>query len=213
MSRDIAVFPSSTYHQITSTSFSLAPSQCFSQQTPSHCGLLLPSNMALLISTTYLHVTSITSLSWVSLRIAFHSKRLRAAPFLCHKIWQCFSLQLTFTSLPSQFFIEFTFALHITENAFWLRLTYVKRYGSVSLYSLPSHYSSQQAPSRCALILSREMAVCLATTHFHITSITSLSWVYLRIAFHSKRLHAAPCLCQEIWQLFSLKLTFTSPPS
>ena len=201
--------------------------------------------MAVFHSTTNLHMTSITSLSWVYFRIAVHSKRLHAAPYLCQEIWQCFSLQLTFTSLPSQVCLGFTFALLFTANAFtlclflrqeiWqcisllltftstpsqvcleltfallftanaftLRLIFVKRYGSVSLYNspshhhhkfvlgLPSHCSSQQTPSRCALFSSRDMAVILSTTYLHIT-FTSLSWVYLRIAFHSKHLHAAP---------------------
>ena len=218
--------------------------------------------------TTNLHITSFTSLSWVCLHIAFHSKRLHAVPYLRQEVWQCLSLQLTFTSPPSQVCLEFTFALLFTANAFTLRHIFVKRYGNVSLYnlpsqhlhhkfdlSLPSHCFSQQAPShcaffnvnrygsfslsnlsshrlhdkfflalpshcflqqtpsRCALLLSREVAVFISTTYLHITSITSLSWVCLRIAFHSKRLHAAPYFCQEIWQCFSPQLTFTSPPS
>merc|ERR1711989_54870 len=85
-----------------------------------------------------------------------------------------------YPSHPSQVCLEFTFALLFTANAFTLRLFYVKRYGSVSLYnlpphhhhhkfvlSLPSHCISQQTPSRCALFMSRDMAVFLFTTCLH----------------------------------------------
>ena len=130
------------------------------------------------LSTTYLHVASITSLSWVYLRVAFHSKRLHAASYFRQEIWQCFSLQRTFTSPPSH-----NCPSLLTENAWALRLISAKRFGSVSLYTLPSHHLhhkfvlslpphciSQQTPSRCALI------------------------------------------CHEIRRCFSLQLTFTSPP-
>ena len=137
--------------------------------------------MAVFLSTTYLHVTY-TSASWVYPRIAFHSKRLHAAPYFYQEIWQCFSLQLTFTSPPSQVCLEFTFALLFTANSFKLR-----------------HY------------WLRDMAVFLFTTYFHVNSTTSLCWAYLRIAFPSIRHHAAPNLCKKIWQCFSLQLTFTSP--
>ena len=154
--------------------------------------------MAAFLSTTYHHITSIISLSWVYLCIAFHSKRLHAAPYFCQEKWQCFSLQLIFTSSPSQVCHELTFTMLFTSKAFKLRLISVKRYGSVSLYnipphhllhkfvlSLPSHCFSQQAPSRCALFLSWDMAVFLSTTYLHINCIINLCWVYHRIAFHS----------------------------
>ena len=83
-------------------------------------------------------------------------------------------------SLPSHCFF--------TANAFTLRLIDIKRYGSVSLYnlpshdihhkfvlSLPSHCFAPKAPSRCALFLSRDMAVFHTTTYRHATSIASLS--------------------------------------
>ena len=142
--------------------------------------------MAVFFSTTDLHITSITSLSRAYLRIAFHSTCLHAAPNLCEEIWQCVCLQLTFTSPPSQVCLEFAFDLLFTANAFKLRLIFVKRYGSVSVYNLPSHHLhhkcvlgllshclSQQTPSRCALFLTRDMAVFLSTNYLHITSITS----------------------------------------
>ena len=191
----------------------------------------MPRDKAVFLSTTYLHVTSITSLFWVYLGIAFHSKRLHAAYYLCHEkwqcyflqltfksppsqvclgftfallstanaftlrlifcqeIWQCISLQLTFTSPPSQVWHEFTLALPFTASALALRLIFVKRYGSVSLYNLPSHHLhmfvlslnshclTQHTPSRWALFLPRDMAVYLSTTYRHIPPITSLSWV------------------------------------
>ena len=100
----------------------------------------LPRDMVVFSSTTYLHITPITSLSLVYLRIAFHSKRLNVAPNFCQEKWQCVSLQLAFTSPPSQVCLEFTIALLFTASAFTLRLIFVKRYGSVSLYNLPSHH-------------------------------------------------------------------------
>jgi hypothetical protein len=137
--------------------------------------------MAVCLFTIYLHVTSITSVSWIYLRIAFHSKRLHAAlnfvkrkgtvsvysfyslrlhhkfvlglpshcfsqqapsrcAFFCQEIWQRFSLQLTFTSPSSHVCPKFTFALLFTENALMLRLIFVRRYGSVSLFNKPSHH-------------------------------------------------------------------------
>ena len=164
------------------------PLHCYSQQAPSRCPLFLSREMAVFLSVTYHHITSFTNLSCVYLRFAPHSKRLHAAPYFCQGIWQCFSLQLTFTSPPSQVCLEFAFALLFTANALTLRLFHVKRFGNVSLYnipshnlhhkfvlSLPSHCFSQLTPSRCALLLSRDMAVFLSTTYLHITSITRLS--------------------------------------
>ena len=142
--------------------------------------------MAVFLTTTYLHITSITNMSWVYLRIAFQSKRLHAAPYFCQDIWQCFSLQLTFTSPPSHVCLELTFALLYTAYAFTLHLISVKRYGSVSLYNLlshhllhtfvlsfTSHFTSQLAPSRSALTSSRDMAAFCFSTNLRITT-TSL---------------------------------------
>ena len=103
--------------------------------------------------------------------MAYHSKRLHAVPFICQEIRQCVSLQLTITSPPSQVCLGLTFALLFTASPFTLRLIFVKRYGSASLCNrpshhlhhknvlgLPSHCFSQQAPSRFAFYLSRDMA-------------------------------------------------------
>ena len=171
--------------------------------------------MAECLSSTYLHITSITSLSWVNHRIAYHSIRLHAAPCFRQEKWQCFSLQLTLTSPPSQVCLEFTFALQSAANAFTLRLIFVKRYGSVSLYNSPSqhlHHTclDHKFVKRYGIVslynlpshhlhhtclhhkFVKNIAVFLSTTHLHIASLTSLSWVFLRIAFYSKHLHAAP---------------------
>ena len=144
--------------------------------------------MAVYLSVTNLHVTSITSLSLIYLRIALHSKRLHAAPYFRQEIWQRFSLQLTSTSPPPQVCLEFTFALLLTANAFTLRLIFVKRYGSASLQQLtitspPSQVCLEftfalhltETYTRCALFLSRDMAAFLSTTYLHAASITSVS--------------------------------------
>ena len=93
----------------------------------------------------------------------FSQQTPSCSSFFRQEIWQCFSLQLTSTS-PPQVCLEFTTALLFTSSASTLRLIFVMRFGSVSLYnlpsqhlhhkfvlSLPSHRLSQQTPSRCAL--------------------------------------------------------------
>ena len=116
------------------------PPHCLSQQAHSRCAFCTPRDMAVFLSTTYHHITSITGVPWMYLRIASHSKCSHAAPCLRQQIWQCFSLQLTFTSPPSQACLEITFALLFTASAFTLRLFFVKWYGSVSLNNIPSHH-------------------------------------------------------------------------
>jgi hypothetical protein len=80
--------------------------------------------MAAILATTYLHNATNTSISLAYLRIAFRRKRLHAAPYSRQEKWRRFSLQLTFTSPPSQ--------------VFWAYLRIV---------------FSQQTPSRCSLFL------------------------------------------------------------
>ena len=135
--------------------------------------------MAVFLNTTNLHITSTTSLSWVYLRIAFHRKRLHAAPYFAK--WHG---SVSLYNSPS----------HHLHNAFVL--------------SLPSHCFSQQAPSRCFLFLSRDIAGLLSTT--------LPAHVCLEFAF---ALHFAPndfamrFFCREIWRDSSLQLKFTLPPS
>ena len=185
--------------------------------------------MAVFLSTTNLHITSIAGLSWANLRIAFYSKRLQAAPFFSQEMWQCYSLQLTFTSPPPQVCLGLTYGLPFTANAFALRLILVKRYGSVSHYNLTSHHLhhkcglglpsqclSQETPSQVCLeftfallftasaptlhfYLSREMAVFLTTTYLITATITSLSWVSFALLLTASAFTLRLNFCQEKW--------------
>ena len=214
------------------------------------CAFLMPRDMAVFLFTTYLHITSTTSLSWFYLRIAFHSKPLfptttnphiasiiRRYGIVSHdnkpshhphhqEIWHRFPLQLTFTSPPSHCFsqqaptrcacicqeiwhcfpqqLTFTSLSSPRDMAFFpLQLTFTSPQTQVGLqFSFALLLTASAFTPR--FFLPRDMAVFFTTTYLHINFITSLSWIYFRIAFHSKRLYAAPCFCQEICQFFSL---------
>ena len=147
------------------------------------------------------------------------------SPQLCQEIWQCFSLQLTFTSPPSQVCLEFTFALLCRADAFTLRLISVRRYGIVFLHNLPSHHLHQ-------VCLDFTIAMLFIANAFTLRLISVKKYGSVSLhSFPSRRLHhkfvvslpshcfsqqtpsRCALLCQEIWQCFSLQLTFTSPPS
>ena len=191
--------------------------------------------MAVFVSTTYLHISSITHVFITSL-----SREM--AVMLSTTYLHTNSITHVFIAIASRNMAGFSLynlPSHHLHHKF--------------VFGLPSHCFSQQTPSRCALILSRDMAVFLSASYPHIPSITSLYRVYFRIAFtasaftlrlnfvkrygsvslnnipshhlhhkffrvdlhiafHCKRFHTAPYFCQEIWHCFFLQLTFTSSP-
>ena len=110
----------------------------------------------------------------------FSQQTTSRCSYFCREIWQCFSLQLTSTSPPSQVCLEFTFTLLLTIYAFMLRL------------------------------FSRDKAVFLTTTYLHITSITSFCCVYLSHCMRNKHfrptsLRNSPSHCHH--QRLALRLT------
>ena len=141
--------------------------------------------MAVFLSTTYLHITSITSLSWVHLRIAFHSKNITLLLILSRDM----AVFLSTTYLHIISFTNLTWAYLRIANynlpSHCLHHKFTKRYGSVSLYHLPSH----------------------RLHHKFVLSLSSHCWLQLTFTLPSSQVY------HEIWQCFSLQLTFTSPPS